>query len=208
MILFENEKLTKVNERIKELEDKKAAVQSEMNEILEAIEKTIESYALGDVDEQDVEKAKELLEAKKNEIKEIDELIQRVKAVRKSVVMDSVPLVREWRQKQVETVQAEVNKAVQEALKAREIYVKSLAKIGQAAKKIDTANDDYNAIMRELGEREIQGGVNIPSIYPEQIMIGLYGSTIEESTAIGLSKETQEAAVKKGILPYWVGDSN
>ncbi|WP_152910815.1 MULTISPECIES: hypothetical protein [unclassified Bacillus (in: firmicutes)] len=179
-----------------------------MNEILEAIEKTIESYALGDVDEQDVEKAKELLEAKKNEIKEIDELIQRVKAVRKSVVMDSVPLVREWRQKQVETVQAEVNKAVQEALKAREIYVKSLAKIGQAAKKIDTANDDYNAIMRELGEREIQGGVNIPSIYPEQIMIGLYGSTIEESTAIGLSKETQEAAVKKGILPYWVGDSN
>jgi hypothetical protein len=119
------------------------------------------------------EKAKELLEAKTNEIKEIDELIQRVKAVRKSVVIESVPLVSEWRLKQIEAIQSEVNTAVQEALKAREIYVKSLAKIGQAAKKIDAANDDYNAIMRELGEREIQGGVNIPSIYPEQITVGL-----------------------------------
>ncbi|MED3624678.1 hypothetical protein P4482_15220 [Neobacillus thermocopriae] len=208
MKLFENDKLTKVNQRIKELEDKKAAVQGEMKKILEAIEKTIESYAVGDVDEKDVEKAKELLEAKKNEIKEIDELIQRVKAVRKSVVVESVPLVREWRQKQVETIQSEINKAVQEALKARENYVHALAKIGQAAKKIDAPNAKYNAIMREIGEREINDGVNFPPIYPEQIMIGLYGSTIEESTAIGLSKETQEAAVKKGILPNWVGDSN
>lgn len=207
MKLFENEKLTKVNERIKELESKKAAVQGEMNEILTAVEKSIEAYALGDVHEKDVKKAEQLLQTKTKEIADLEEMIQRVKAVRKSVAIESVPMVREWRKKQAEAVQAEVDKAVQEALKAREIYVKALANVGQTSTKINAANDQYNALMRKLGEREIEGGVNIPPIYPEEIMIGLYGSTIEESTALGLSKETQVRAVKLGILPKWVGDS-
>jgi DNA repair exonuclease SbcCD ATPase subunit len=188
MKLFENEKLTKVNERIKELEDKKAAVQGEMNEILEAVEKTIESYAIGDVDEQDVEKAKELLEVKTNEINEIDELIQRVKAVRKSVALESVPFVKEARAKKV--------------IEARNAFLRELAELGRVAKEVGSVNAEFNNVMRELGEQPARFGAAIN----EKTIIS--GGWTREEDCLGVEENLQKQVYKSGVIPKLFGGAN
>jgi DNA repair exonuclease SbcCD ATPase subunit len=202
MKLFENEKLTKVNERIKELEDKKAALQSEMNEILEAIEKTIESYALGDVDEQDVEKAKELLEVKTNEIKEIDELIQRVKAVRKSVALESVPFVKEARAKKVEAIQKRYDEQATKVIEARNAFLRELAELGRVAKEVGSVNAEFNNVMRELGEQPARFGAAIN----ERTIIS--GGWTREEDCLGVEENLQKQVYKSGVIPKLFGGAN
>ncbi|MDP9742865.1 UNVERIFIED_ORG: DNA repair exonuclease SbcCD ATPase subunit [Bacillus sp. B2I3] len=205
VIVMKNEKLSKVNERLNELEMKKDNLQNEVNEILQAVEDSVQAYAMGDVDELTVQKAKSILEAKTTEIKETEEMIQRVKGVRKSVLIESIPFINSDRDKKVEAIQKEVDNAVKEALEAREVYTRKLAAVGQARNKVNAASVEYNDLMRELGERPFEEQVKVPSVYPETITIGMHLSQVEEKTALGLSKATQEAAAKRGILPQWVG---
>ena len=130
MKLLENEKLTKVNERLSELEAKKETIQSEINEILQAVEDSVQAYAMGEVSEEDVQKVEDLLQAKTDEIKKIDEMIQRVKGVRKAVALESIPFVKEARAKKVEAIQKEYDKKVTEVIKARNEFLRKLAELG------------------------------------------------------------------------------
>jgi DNA repair exonuclease SbcCD ATPase subunit len=203
--MFKNEKVEKVNEQLTKLETKRDEIVKTIAEMEAALDKTVELFALGEINEKDIEEAHEFLKERRAELADVERMIAKVASVKNKVKIESVPMVREWRNKQVESVQAEVDKAVKEALEAREFYVKKLAAIGQAANKIGTANAEYNALMRELGERESSATINVPHAFPEVIQIGLYPVQFLETESVGLSKASQENAVKHGTLPSWVG---
>ncbi|MFC4022706.1 hypothetical protein ACFOUV_02600 [Oceanobacillus longus] len=205
--MFKNEKVDKINERLQTLEAKREEIANTIGEMETALEQTVEMFALGQIEEKDINEAHDFLKERRAELSDIERMVARVESVRSKVKVESVPLVREWRNKQAEAVQKDVDKAVKEALAAREAFVKALAKVGQAQSKINAPNAEYNDLMESLGERKTSVQINVPSVYPETITVGLYASEVKEDTAIGLSKATQEAAAKRGVLPHWVGDS-
>ncbi|MGX6441864.1 hypothetical protein ACWM35_01355 [Neobacillus sp. K501] len=202
MKLFENEKFTKVNERIKELESKKAAVQGEINEILTAVEKSIEAYALGEVDEKDVKKAEQLLQEKTKEIADLEEMIQRVKGVRKSVAIESVPFVKEARKKKVEAIQKKYDSKIPEVIAARNEFLKQLAELGRIAKEVGGVNSEFNSIMVELGEK--------PSVYGSAIdeRAVISGGWTLEKDCLGVEENLQLRVYKSGVVPQEFGGAN
>lgn len=206
MKLFKNEKLEKVNEQLSKLETKKAGIENKISEMEKVLNQTYELYATQQVSDKDIDEAHAFLKERRQELSDIERMITRVEAVKNKVKIESVPMIREWHNKQVATGQKNVDKAVKEALEAREVYVKALAKVGQETSKMDTPNGEYNALMRELGEREVKGGVNVPHVYPETIIKGNMSWEFKEVDTLGLSKKTQNDAVNAGILPHWVQD--
>lgn len=206
MALFKNEKVEKVNEQLSKLQAKKKGIETTISDMELALEQTTELYAMGEIGEKDINEALEFLKERRAELADIERMLAKVASVKNKVKVESLPMIREWRNKQIASVQVEVDKAVTEALEAREAYVKKLAAVGQAAKKIDPTTSQYNDLMRELGEREDSGSrIGIPHVFPETTVVGLHIATFEEVKSIGLSKKTQEDAAKRGILPSWVG---
>ncbi len=195
--MFKDEKLTKVNERLQELEARKESLQNEVNEILEAVENSIESYALGEVDDKDVEKVKALLESKTKEIEDVDEMIAKIKAVRKSVVVETIPFVKEARQKKVANIQKEYNEKTKEVIEARNEFLRKLAELGTIKDKVGEANAEFNAVMVEMGEQ--------PSVYGaalNEVPVISGGYTLAKD-CLGVEESVQKEAYK-GNLPDWV----
>ncbi|MCQ6277306.1 hypothetical protein JMM81_20750 [Bacillus sp. V3B] len=207
MKLFKNEKVEKVNEQLAKLEEKRGGIVKTIEEMEAALEQTVELFALGQISDQDLEEASDFLKARRQELSEVERMIAKVGSVKKKVAIESIPFIREQRAKKVESAQKNVDKSVKEALEAREFYVRKLAAIGQAAKEVDPANSQYNDFMESLGQNRSDLSVNIPHVFPETVKVGLHVSQFLEIDSIGLSKKTQEDAVKSGILPHWVGDS-
>lgn len=195
--MFKNEKLTKVNERLSELEAKKETLQNEVNEILEVVESSIEAYALGEVEEKDVEKVKALLEAKTKEIEEIEEMIAKVKVVRESVVVETIPFVKEARQKKIEKIQKEYDDKAKEVIEARNEFLRKLAELGTIKNKIGEANNEYNAIMIGMGEK--------PSIYGSAIneITLISGGYTLEKDCLGVEEIVQKQ-IYAGNIPSWI----
>lgn len=196
MALFENEKLTKINERITELNEKREKLQGEIDEILEAVSQSVEAYAMGEVDEETVEKAKAALDEKTKEVEQIDEMLERVKGVRKSVAMESVPFVKEARLKKVEKLQKEYDKKVIEVREARNAFIRKMAELGAIDSKVGDANHEYNSIMRDMDAKTDDYG---KSIHKAPVVSG--GYTVE-AECIGVSEATQNEAAA-GIVPHY-----
>ncbi|MGG3556271.1 hypothetical protein ABES23_06155 [Peribacillus frigoritolerans] len=196
---MKNEKLSKVNERLNELEAKKDNLQSEVNEILQAVEDSVQAYAMKDVDEATVEKAKSILDAKTKEIKETEEMIQRVKGVRKSVVLESIPFIKSDREKKVEAIQKRYDAKVSEVIEARNSFLRKMAELGSIRNEVGSANNEFNAVMIELGES--------PSIYGAALnevkTFSPKGFT-SEADCLGVKERVQTQAYS-GNLPQWVG---
>ncbi|MFF2291016.1 hypothetical protein [Peribacillus butanolivorans] len=196
---MKNEKLSKVNERLNELESRKDNLQSEVKEILQAVEDSIQAYAMGEVDEATVQKAKSILEAKTKEIGELEEMIQRVRAVRESVVIESIPFIKTDREKKVEAIQKRYDSKIPEVIAARNELLKKQYELGQIAREVSSANNEFNAVMIELGES--------PSLYGatlnESKVFSPQGFT-NESDCIGVLENVQKQAYS-GNLPQWVG---
>jgi DNA repair exonuclease SbcCD ATPase subunit len=202
MKLFENEKLSKVNERLKELEAKKEAVQSEVNEIIEALSETDKRYSFGEIDLKDVKKAEQLLQAKTKEIADLEEMIQRVKGVRKSVAIESVPFVKEARAKKIEAIQKNYDSKVSEVITARNEFLKHLAELGRIAKEVGGVNSEFNSIMVELGEN--------PSVYGSAINEKpvISGGYTAAEVCLGVEENIQKQIYNSGIVPNGFGGSN
>ncbi|MEK4406676.1 hypothetical protein MKZ26_20130 [Sporosarcina sp. FSL K6-6792] len=151
MKLFENEKLTKVNERIKEIVVKRDALNGEITIILQAIEDSVQAYAMGDVDEETVKKVEDLLRDKSFEVKQLDEMLQRVKGVRKTIAFDSIPLVRQARVKKVEAVDNEWNEVERRMKKAQAEVFLCYHELSKIKGKANSLMRSYDGLMLELG---------------------------------------------------------
>src|SRR5699024_4766736 len=207
MNLFKNEKLDTVNERLTKLKAKRVEIQKSIEEMESALEQTVELFATGKVSEKDIEEAHECLKERRQELADVEQMIAKVESVKKKIAVETIPLVREWRKKRMNFVQKEVDKAVKEAQEARKNYVQKMAAVNKAWCKTDPITSEYNRLMRELGGREdFYSDVNLPQIYPETIIKGEFAWKADEPNAIGITKETQTAIVKKGIIPLWAKD--
>lgn len=209
MKLFNNEKLSKVNERISELESKREALQGEVNEILQAVSDSIEAYAKMEVDEATVQKAKEILEAKTKEIGELDEMISRVKGVRKSVALESIPFVKEARSKRVEAINKESFEAEIELKKAIAEVFLCHNKISKIRSKASNLNNSYEGTLTELGEKNVirLGGSSLAFKSFEDLALNPNPSYFGEEEASKMMISFPDWAAGraiKGYLPQWV----
>ncbi|PRS16526.1 hypothetical protein C6W27_08990 [Bacillus paralicheniformis] len=201
MKLFENEKLKKVNERLSELTEKRESLQNEVNEILQAVEDSVQSYALGEVSEEDVQKAEQLLQEKTEEIKKTDEMIQRVQSIRKSVAVESIPLVKEQRRKKVEKIQSKYDKKAAEVIEARNEFLRKLGELGDMKKEVGNVNNEFNSVMVELGEN--------PSAYGAALnehLVIFERNVTKEADCLGLTEQIQKATYKSGNVPNFAKD--
>lgn len=193
MALFENEKLEKVNEKLAELKDKRESIANEIEEINNAMEQTFELYAIQEINEQDVEKAKILLDEKRKEYAENEEMIQKVEGVRRKVAVDSVPFVKQHRENKRKEIQSEYDGKVSEVIEARNAFMKKLAELGQVKNKIGSVNLEYNQVMNELGKEGDTYGVAIG----EKTIISNGWTPKDE--CLGVTETDQRQAHKNGF---------
>lgn len=205
MGIFKNEKIDKVNEQLSKLETKRDEIAKAIADIEEALEKTVELYAVGEIGEKEIEESHEVLNARRQELADVERMIAKVVDVRKKVAIESVPMVKEWRRKRAESAQKEIDKAVEEARKIRVLFAQKLAEVGQAKKKFDSVNGDFDNVMRELGQPIFRGNEqgNVPKVIPGEFMIGMYPSVIPIERSLGLDEDSQENIVRTGDVPSW-----
>ncbi|MDE4086194.1 hypothetical protein PO902_14195 [Planococcus maritimus] len=204
--MFKNEKIEKVDEQLAKLEGKKSEIEKSIADMQIALDNTVELYATGEISDKDIEDAQKFMNDRRQELADTIHMISKVVGVKQKVKAESVPLMKEWQDKKFAEVQSNVDQAVQEALKCREEYVKALAKIGTERKKANPTNAEYESVMAELGQRVTSKQIAIPAIFPETIVIGMHISAVEEKTALGISKKTQEDAVRFGNLPPYLNN--
>lgn len=185
MKLFKNEKVDTVNEKINEIEAKQSAIQNELSELNEALQTVIEGFAIGVNSDYEVDQAKAVVEAKAKEIEALETLKGQIQAVKRKVATDAIPLIKEMRQKKIQEVQAEYDKAVQDVHKARFEFMSKLAHVGTLKAKINPANIEVNQALVEVG------------LQPET-----YGETIQERIVVpnGYTSEIDALGFKEATL--------
>lgn len=200
MKFLENERLTNINKRLDELEAKKAKLETELNEMLDLIEQAAEQYAIGEIGDKEYKKAESLLKAKSEEIADVEKMIEKVKGVKKAVLLQSLPIVKQYYKKKEDEARKAIEKEEAELLKAKKAFLMAIYKYGEKRREINNKlkkhNFEVNELLHEIGESEYFGNVG------ESVVIG---NTFykPEQEMIGLSEQTQRDAFK-GNLPDWV----
>lgn len=199
--MFKNEKVDKINEQMKKLEDKKTEIEKAISDMETALDQTVELYALGEITDKDVEEAHDFLKARRAELLDVERMIQRVASVRRKAAIESLPFVKDAKAKKLEKIQSEYDKKVESVFTARNEFLKELAELGQIKSKVNSVNNEFNDIMTELGETpSIYGGViNERKLYSPE------GFT-NEADCLGIKEERQKRAYS-GELPNWVGEA-
>lgn len=200
--LFKNERLTKVNKRVVELESNIEKIQGEIDEILQTLADNQEAFALGEISEKDLQKIEEILKEKKAEIERNSELIQQVKDVRKKVAFESIPFVKEAREKKVASLQKEYDKKVKEVHEARNEFIRQLAELGRINNMTNDVTEEYRIAMNKLGEKQ-------PSLWGgaiNEITVISRGWT-QESKCLGVEESRQKQIYSSGEIPTWASNS-
>lgn len=200
--LFKNERLDKVNEKIEEATLKAEKLQSEIDEINLALTQTFELYAVGDIDEADVQAAEKLLHEKKTKLASTIEMIGKLKAVRKPIAVESIPFVKEARAKKTEAIQKKYDDQVKNVHKARAAFLEELAALGRIKSEVSSINVEYNDLMVEMGES--------PTVYGAAIneTAVISGGFTSPHKALGVDEITQKQTYTSGSVPKdYRGDS-
>ncbi|KXH87371.1 hypothetical protein [Sporosarcina sp. HYO08] len=199
MKLIKNEKLEKINARLKEVEAKRDAIQSEVDEIEAALSQSVALYAMGEVDEKDIQAAKQLLHEKKIEFAEVEEMISRIRAVRKTVAIESIPFVKESRKKKVAAIQKKYVDQIEHVHKARAKFLEELAALGKIKNEVGSINFEYNDLMQELGGK---GDVYGAAINERTVISGGFTSP---TYCLGVDERTQKQSYASGSVPHGLG---
>lgn len=195
--------LETIKTKIAELEAKKEALTAELGELSQAIHDSFEDLLLGKVDEATIDAAKGKFEALSAELTKTEEYIQRANAVRKQLaVAKFIPFAKENRQKRTAEIQAKYDEQIKAVHQARKAFLDELAALGKIRKEVSSANDEFNSIMRDIGEEPSAYGTAIQ----ERAVIG--GEWTTEAAALGIKENTQRQIYSSGIVPNdFGGDS-
>ena len=194
MKLFKSEKLESINNKITEINGRQAAIQAELADLYEEQKEVIEGYAIGMKSEHEVDKMEDKIEAKKKEIVALDELKSKIKTVKRQAVTESLPFVKEARQKRVQAIQKEYDAKVKKVHEARFAFLQELSELGAIRSKVGSLNSDYNQDLIELG------------MNPET-----YGAALNETVVIsaGITADKDSLGVKESVQKrIYNGESN
>ncbi|MGP4073971.1 hypothetical protein ACTWQB_15695 [Piscibacillus sp. B03] len=193
--------LKAVKNKIQELESKKSKVFSEIQEIKDTIDESIEYLLIGKISEEDIEKAKNLLEEKEEELKETDSMLQKAYQARNKLAREKfIPFAKERRKKNIQEIQTKYDRKIQDVQKARNEFLKQLAELGQIKQEVGKANDEFNSVLNELGlESETYG-----STIKERVVVPIRFTS--DKDAIGVKEQVQKQTYSSGNVPHWVNE--
>lgn len=210
--LIENERLNKVNEKIEEATVKAEKLQVEIDKIELALAETFAQYAVGDIDEKEIKAAEKLLHEKKIELATTIGMIQKLKAVRKPIALETIPLVRKTRQKKIDAIDAEWDAKVKKLKNAQAELLLCLEDLSKTRRKANSIAGEFADIVRELDPNGNHTGLRGKSdafrdyrelpINPNRAYFG-------DEKALEMSFAIPEWAAKNalaGNLPQWVRD--
>ncbi|CAM4304603.1 hypothetical protein [Jeotgalicoccus halotolerans] len=190
------EKIENVDKRIAEKTAERKEISKQFHEIRQAIDESMQLYAVGDIDEKEMQQAKQLLNDKSAELKATDEVLDALEKVKKKIAAEMIPSVRKKRATQQQAAQKKVNAAVKEAQEARAAFLQALAKVGEERRQAGAADAEIRNLAQVAGLSEtFETALNIPVTIP--------AGWTSESASIGVTEQTQKTAVKNGTVPTW-----
>lgn len=192
--------LETIKTKIGELEAKREALSAELGELSQAINDSFEDLLLGTVDEKTIDQAKEKFESLSAELAKTEEYIQRANAVRKKLAVEKfIPFAKGKRTERTAEIQAKYDEQIKAVHQARKAFLDELAALGKIRKEVGSANQEFNDIMRSIGEE--------PSVYgtaiQERAVIG--GEWTTEAKALGINENTQRQIYSSGNVPNTFG---
>lgn len=167
MGLFENEKLDNVNKKIEEIQAEIETLQAKVEEGNQAFSELYEKFILDEVKESELKKAEKAVEKDTAELLTLTNMLEKLKALKKKVLVESVPFVKEAKAKKLAKIQAEYDAKIEEVHAAREAFTEKLSEIGRIKNKVHSIDFEYNEVMEEADEK-----------------VSFYGSAINERVVI------------------------
>lgn len=197
--MAKTERIENIDNTIEKTNAQIDSITNEINELEITLQETIRDFAMEAEEETDVEKVKDLIAAKRDELKDKYELVERLQSVRKTSAVDEVPKVAGIRKRKLNKIKKEIDEQEEKVMQARNQFVRELAALGKIKNKVGAANDEYQQTMREIGEK-VSEYDRLPITTKKLFSAGWTA----ENEVIGLTQQIQSDALNTGQYPHWL----
>lgn len=194
MAFLKNEKLDNVNEKLKELQQKRQTLSDEISNIQQTLDETFNYFAQGKVTDEQIEQANELLREKQEEYKQNEQYIAKVEDVRKKTRFESIPFLREQQRKKSEEIQKRYDEKLSVIEQKRNEYIRELAQLGEIVQESSSVTNEFNETVKTLGGKHLADG----TLDEKKLFSG--GFTPEAET-LGLKEQTQKDVLRSAKTP-------
>lgn len=194
------EQLSNIVLRLNEQKQKRSDLHDEVEALNNAMQQTIREYAIGNAENDDITKAKQIIKEKEAEITELDGFIQQLEVVQGEAKKEYVPIVDRIHNKRYSEVQKEADEQIQRIYAARKTFAEELAKLGQISGKMRRVNSDFIGQLDDMNV-QINDSKHVKVL---QIPIAISGGYTTEDKALGMSEQLQKRIAKEGSLPSWL----
>jgi hypothetical protein len=160
--------------KIGEHEANLQALQTKYDEMESLLVGVQEMYSVGECTQAEYDKAKKIVQEKKDEIEEFASLLRAAKRMKAKYDAENLPIIRQFKEAQIKRKQSAYEKQASIVLASRDQYLKDLAKLG-------TLRSDEFAVKP----------LNSPNGYTA------------EKDCVGITVERQGAAYG-GHVPQWI----
>ncbi|EDL64997.1 hypothetical protein [Bacillus sp. SG-1] len=200
----------KYNERLNTLQAQKAELEAELADIVEEYETKLEKDALGLADFKDEAKLEKEIDDKKTKIEKVEQKIAIVRKGRNQAFINQIPVLKERKQKEFESVEEEWNDGVEELQKAKAEFLLALYNLHELRNKGNEVKGEFVRLMEEFDpeSNEAKSGGQFMTFksfeeLPMSPNPSYFGKDIALQKAFSLPSWAATDAIN-GSLPKWV----